>query len=279
MRARRLGWLLAMAAVAWVAFEAGQRQQASRAGAAAAPLKALTAGERGAAQRFFAKATELRQRFIAVAAAAERRGEMAVREPLQRAMAAAAKGDAGSVEGQLRLAEAALEGETAAARRDEPATVLALVQQIEPAVKLGQELMTEGYTAAGRLVERAAWHFQQKQFAESARMLALSAQLLGAGGSTAAPATNAPPWFVAMARAPSLDADRARAEAAVQICEAAAAAEAPSRAAAALIERARRELDGGQAAEALWWAGVALPAMGMTEEAIAAAANPEEEER
>jgi hypothetical protein len=47
----------------------------------------------------------------------------------------------------------------------------------------------------------------------------------------------------------------------------------------ALIERARRELDGGQPAEALWWAGVALPAMGMTEEAIAAAAKPAEEER
>ena len=279
MRAKRFTWLLGMAAVAWVAFEAGQRQQTSRAGAAAAPLKTLTAVERGAAQRFFAKATELRQRFIAVAAAAERRGEMAVREPLQRAMAAAAKGDAGSVEGQLRLAEAALEGETAAARRDEPAAVLALIQQIEPVVKLGQELMTEGYTAAGKLVTRAGWHFQQKQFAESARMLALSAELLGAGGSTAAPASNAPPWFVAMARPPSLDADRARAEAAVQICEAAAAAEAPSRTAAALIERARRELDGGQAAEALWWAGVALPAMGMTEEAIAASAKPEEEQR
>ena len=40
-----------------------------------------------------------------------------------------------------------------------------------------------------RLVELAAWHFQQKQFAESARMLALSAQLLGAGGSAAATAT------------------------------------------------------------------------------------------
>jgi hypothetical protein len=234
-------------------------------------LKTLSAAERGAAQRFFAKAPELRQRFVSVASAAERRNDVAIREPLQRALAAAAKSDMAAVETHLRLAEVALDGETSSAPRDEPQSVLALVQQIEPAVKLGQELMTEGHTASGKLVARAAWHFQQKQFAESARMLALSAQLLGAGGS-AAVTTNAPAWFVAMARAPSLDADRRRAEAAVQICEAAAASEPPARGVATLIERARRELDAGRPAEAFWWAAVALPAMGMTEEAIAAAA-------
>jgi hypothetical protein len=261
--------------VAWGAFEVGQRWHVSQAGAAA-PLKALSASERGAAQRFFAKAPELRQRFIAVASAAERRNESGVSEPLQRALAAAAKGDAVSVETQLSLAEAALDGETATARRDEPQSVLALVQQIEPAVKLGHELMTESYAAAGKLVTRAAWHFQQKQFAESVRMLSLGAQLLGANASTATPTTDAPAWFAAMARPPSLNADRRRAEAAVQICEAAAASEPPSRVVAALIERARRELDAGRPAEAFWWAGVTLPAMGMTEEAISAAAKEEE---
>jgi hypothetical protein len=267
MRVKRSAWLLLIALVAWAAFEAGQRRNSPT----AAPLKVLSAAERGAAQRFFTKALELRQRFIAVASAAERRNDATVREPLQRALAAAAKGDAASVEAQLRLAEADFDGETSAARPDEPQSVLALVQQIEPAVKMGQELMTEGYAAADKLVARAAWQFQQKQFAESAWMLALSAQLLGAGGS-AAVTTNAPAWFVAMARAPSLDADRRRAEAAVQICEAAAASEPPARGVATLIERARRELDAGRPAEAFWWAAVALPAMGMTEEAIAAAA-------
>lgn len=275
MRARRSAWLLVMALVAWAAFEAGQRPH----GPTAAPLKTLNASERGAAQRFFAKAPALRQQFIAVASAAERRGDVAVREPLQRALAAAANGDAAIVETQLRSAEAALDGETAAARRDEPQSVLALVHQIEPAVKLGQELMTEGYAAAGKLVARAGWHFQQKQHTESARMLALSAQLLGASGSATTATTNAPAWFVTMARAPSLDADRRRAEAAVQICEAAAASEPPSRVVAALVERARRELDAGRPAEAYWWAAVALPAMGMTEEAIAAAASNEEARR
>lgn len=279
MRAKRSAWLLVMALVAWAAFETGQRRHAPQAGGAAAPLKALSAAERGAAQRFFAKAQELRRQFIAVASAGERRGDAAVRDPLQRALGAAAKGDAASVETQLRLAEAALDGEAAAVRRDEPQTVLALVQQIEPAVRLGQELMTEGYAAVGKLMARAARHFQQKQFAESARMLALSAQLLGASGSVTVTATNAPAWFVAMARAPVLDADQRRATAAVQICEAAAASEPPSRVVAALIERARRELDAGRPAEAFWWAGVALPALGMTEEAIAAAATPKEEER
>ncbi|MCX6907544.1 MAG: hypothetical protein NTY01_05820 [Verrucomicrobia bacterium] len=279
MRARRFAWLLVVALVAWAAFEAGQRRHSPQAGATAAPMKALNAAGRGAAQRFFAKAPELRRRFIAVASAGERLGDVTVSAPLQRALATAAKGDAASVETQLRLAEAALDGETAAARRDEPQSVLALVRQIEPAVKLGQELMTEGYTAAGKLVARAGWHFHQKQFAEAARMLALSAQLLGASGSAAAPATNAPAWFVAMSRPPPLDTDRRRAEAAVQICEAAAASEPPSRVVAALIERARRELDAGRPAEAFWWAGVALPAMDMTEEAIAAAATPAEETR
>ena len=89
MRARRFAWLLFASLVGWVAFQAGQRRHAPQADAVAAPLKAPAATGRGAAQRFFAKATEPRQRFIAVAAAAERRGEMAVREPLQRAMAAA----------------------------------------------------------------------------------------------------------------------------------------------------------------------------------------------
>lgn len=266
---------LLLAVVAWAAFAVGQRWHAPQAGATSTPLKALSPSERGATQRFFAKTPELRQRFTAVASAAERRKDTAIREPLQRALAAAAKGDAASVETQLRLAEVALDSETTAPQRDEPQSVLALVQQIEPAVKLGQELMTEGYTAAGKLVTRAAWHFQQKQFAESARMLALSAQLLGANDLATASTTNAPAWFVEMTRVPSLGANRQRAEAAVQICEAAAASEPPSRVVAALIERARRELDAGRPAEAFWWAGVALPALGMTEEAIAAAAKEE----
>ena len=263
---------LLLALVAWAAFEVGQRRHAPQ----AVPIKALGVAERGAAQRFFAKTPELRQRFVAVASAAERRNDTTIREPLQRALTAAAKGNAASVEVQLRLAEATLDGETTAARRDEPQTVLALVQQIEPAVKLGQELMTEGYAAAGRLVTRAAWQFQQKQFTESARMLSLGAQLLGASGSATTATTNTPAWFVAMARAPVLDADRQRAEAAVQICEASAASEMPSRAVAALVERARRELDAGRPGEAFWWAGVALPALGMTEEALAAVTQPKE---
>jgi hypothetical protein len=43
-----------------------------------------------------------------------------------------------------------------------------------------------------------------------------------------------------------------------------------------LVERARIELDAGRPAESYWWATVAMSALGMTEEAVAAAVVPAE---
>jgi len=80
-----------------------------------------------------------------------------------------------------------------------------------------------------------------------------------------------PEWFGALADAPSGTANKSQAEAAVSLAEAMTMSENPARPIASLVERARRELDAGRPGDACFWAGVALNALGMADEAVAAA--------
>jgi hypothetical protein len=75
-----------------------------------------------------------------------------------------------------------------------------------------------------------------------------------------------PEWFAALEPRPPADVDEAQARAAVELCEAMTASEPPSEAVAALVAKARRELEAGRLGEAHWWAEVALNALGMTHE-------------
>jgi hypothetical protein len=244
--------------------------------------KPLTAADRAAAQRFLGKNAAFRQRFVAAAAAAERReGDAAagIRGWLQRALAAAAVGNPAVLDAYLRLAEAALDGldsAPGAAGRGGPEAVMAEVQGLEPAVNLSRELMTEGYAAAEKVLARASWHLQANQVSQAGSLVDLAARLLGVGASAPTTVSTAPAWFVAMAQAPPTTADKARTEAAVRLCEAVATSESLGRVVFTLVERARRELDAGRTAEAYWWASVALRALGMTEESIVAAKTPAE---
>ncbi len=276
----RLVMLLVIVLIGWGLFSAWQLGQARRAvGEDRLDMAGkLTAGDRAAAQRFLAKTPALRRQFVAAASAAEKREDdpatvAAVRAALQRALAAAAANDAGAAGAHLRSAESALDGAGAVAGSGVE-TVIARVLQIEPAMRLGRELMTEGHAAAERLVARASWHHTAGRHGDALRLLDLALQLTGAEVSTAGAPTNAPAWFVEMSQAPPASADKARTEDAVRVCEAAAAA-APSRAVTILVGRARRELDAGRVAEAWWWASVALRALDMTEDAVAGAGSAE----
>ena len=73
-----------------------------------------------------------------------------------------------------------------------------------------------------------------------------------------------------MASRPTADVSQARARAAVDLCAAMAAAETPSAPVQRLVERVRREAKSGRLEEAYGWATVALAALGMSEEEIAA---------
>jgi hypothetical protein len=255
----------------------GRFGSAARLLAAPGPLSTV---ERAAAQRFFARAPESRQRFVAVVSAVERRtgdegAARGLRFGLQRALKAAAAGDAAAVDVQLRLAETELKdldfpsGGFGAG----PEALLARIQRLGPALSLGRDLLTEGYAAVEKLVARASWHFKANQHREAARLLDLAAQLIGEEGP--AP-TSAPAWFLKMAQAPVAAVDKGRAEAALKLCEAVTATESPGGVVGRLVERARTELDAGRAAESYWWATVAMSALGMTEEAVAAAVVPAE---
>jgi hypothetical protein len=52
-----------------------------------------------------------------------------------------------------------------------------------------------------------------------------------------------------------------------------AASQSPGELVVKVVKTARRELDGGSPSTASWWAVVALNALGMTDEAIRAAAE------
>lgn len=253
-----------------------------RAAADLGPSGPLSAAQRAAAGRWFDRAKELRKRFLAAATAAQRLDEDGadvgvVREALARALTAAADKDQATATVQIELAERALDeaelGGAAGAGGGDAQAVAALVRRMGPAFNLGQELLTEGHAAVEKLVGRASRHFQANQHRQAASLVRLAAELLGVEPS--APATAVmPKWFDALARSPSPSVPEAQARQVVALAEAMAASETPSKPVQTLLQKARRELEAGRPAEAYWWASVALNALGMSDEAIAAATEP-----
>jgi hypothetical protein len=140
-------------------------------------------------------------------------------------------------------------------------TTANLAVAIQPAFQLGQDLLAEGHASVDKIVRRAAWHAQRKEFAEAASLLGLAARLVGVE-SGARDSSKLPDWFTSLAEAPLSTAEREAAEAAVSLAEAMAASETPSEPVQRIVEKARREADAGRMAEAAWWSSVALAALG-----------------
>jgi len=284
---RTIRGLLLAGLVLWALTATWQLWQTRRATSSSAPPRAITAAERIAASRFLAKAADLRGKFVAVATAAERREGFGadvtvVRHSLQRMLLEAAAGDRAGVQSQLRLAEVSLDraDSSTVGRGDSPDAVIERLRQVEPALLLNKELMTEGCAAAEKLVARAGWCFQTNQFSQAVMLVDLAGQLLG--GCPPVPPVEkaeAPKWFLAMAHAPPAAGDKRRAEEAVRLCESIIASQAPSRAVLVVVDRARRELDAGRFAEATWWTSVAMDALGMAGQAGPEAGAAAREER
>lgn len=243
------------------------------------PLQEPTAEERAAAQRFFGKAPEVRKRFLAAAAAARQQevedvDVSAVRDALGRALAAAIRNDQQKAVKQIEMAETALDqadlGLAGGLSEGGREAVAELVRRIGPAFDLGRELMTEGHTAAEKLLDRAGRHYRAKEYRQAASLVRLAAELLGVELPPPAVAV-VPKWFDELGRQPLADAPQPQAAAAVELCRAMAASQPPSSPVKTLIDKAARELDAGRPAEAYWWATAALSSLGMTDEAIAAA--------
>lgn len=256
----------------------GQFAEAAR---TLSPAVHLPSSQQDAAKRFLGRQKALRQRLLAAATAAEKRqrdgGDVtAVRAALARALEAAARGDESAVRSQLDAAEAVLDrsgaGGAAEAWPAGPAGIAARAAGLESAVRVGQELMTESFAAAGRLIGRAAWHCRNQQYDEAAGLLDLAAGLLGVSPAPSE-TRQMPGWFLDLAEAPPPAPDAARAQAAVQLAEAVARAETPGPTVTALVDKARREFDAGRVAEADWWASVALAALAMDPAAAESAAD------
>ena len=174
----------------------------SAAEAEAAPPKPPSAQQKAAAQRFFARAADMRKRFLAAAAAALAREKdgadvSVVRDALARALLAAARDEEAAVAGQIRLAETALDGTAhgggAATPGGGPGAILELIRKIGPSFNLGRELMTEGHPAADKLMSRASWHCQARQYNQAALQIRLAAGLLAVELPSPA-ADRAPSW-------------------------------------------------------------------------------------
>ncbi len=234
---------------------------------------------KAAAQRFFAGEEEARARYIAVATSAEmvEQGGTdagAIRFALARALTAAAEGDRAKTIAAVELAESALEAsDTAgAAIGDGPAAVARWVQTIGPAFNLGRDLMTEGHAAAEKLVARASAHAKAREYKRAASLIRLAAELLAV--ELAPPISSATPgWFNELKPRVSDCIEPSQAAAAVELCETMAGSSSGGPI-ATMCNRARRELIAGRVCEAHWWASVALNALGMTDEAIAAETMP-----
>jgi hypothetical protein len=245
------------------------------------PVEPPTGEEKMRAQRFFAVATPLRDRFVAAAAQAktlEADGADvgSIRDALSRALAAAAGSDAKGVTLQIGLAEKAIADTdfpvSGSAGAGSAEAVVALVRRIEPAYQLGRDLMTEGHAAVDKLVGRASEYSQAGEHRKAVSLLRVAAGLLGVDPEAETGAVS-PSWFRDLTPADEAAVSQARASAEVELAEAMAASQSPDELLVIVIKRARRELDGGSPGAASWWATVALNALGMTDEAIRAAAN------
>jgi hypothetical protein len=252
--------------------------------AALGPVEPPTGEEKMRAQRFFAAAMPLRDRFVAAAAQAKTLeadgAELgSVRDALSRAIAAAAGRDTDGVVNQLELAETALADMdflvSGAIGAGSAEAVVALVRRIEPAYQLGRDLMTEGHAAAEKLVGRASEYFRAGEHRKAVSLLRLAAGLLGMDPDAETGAV-VPSWFQELTPADGAPVSQARASAEVELAEAMAASQSPHELVVIVINKARRELDGGSPRAASWWATVGLNALGMTDEAIRAAASREQ---
>jgi hypothetical protein len=244
---------------------------------ALAPPAQLSSDQLQSAKGFLGERGPLRQRLLDATKTArdfERQGgdATAARAALALGLAAAARGDAAALTQQLELAESALDplagNQTHNGWPTGEAGIAARVARLEPAVQLGQDLLTEGHAAAARLIGRAAWHCEAEQFAEAAALLDLAAQLLAVQPADYPDEQRLPSWFQQLAQAPPPSADATRTQEAVQLAEAVVQSEGTGAALEALVAKARRELDAGRVAEASWWAEVALEALAMDAGAV-----------
>lgn len=242
------------------------------------PSTTISPAQKAAAERFFGQHAELQEQLVAAASDAqtiEQDGDdvTAVRTVLARALAAAARGDRSAVSLHLELAQAAVEaivsGETGAAVAG-PQAVAGLLQQMGPSFQFGRDLMTESHTAVEKLLRRARQHYGEEDFAQAAAFVRLAAQLSGVEPNATA-ADSPPDWFDSLQGTVPPTTAEATAVAAVQLCQSMAAADEPSPPVRTLIRNAKRELSAARATDAFWWATVALNALGMSDEQIAAA--------
>jgi hypothetical protein len=236
-----------------------------------ASVESITPEQRAAANKFFVEQNLLRRPYVAAvnaARVAEREGAdvEVVRVALKRALLAASRGDHSSVEAQVGAAHAALEalsyGEAAPATAPTEDTVAGLLAQVGPSFLAGRELLLEGHGAVENLLRRARRHYEDGDYGKTAALTRLAAELSGVDASAVA-AADVPAWFQSLPPATPAGADRRSAESAVGLCESMAASSEPSKPVSRLIRNAKRELAAERFDEALWWARVALNALGL----------------
>lgn len=254
-------------------------------GDALMPVVPPGADERVAASKFLREHSELRSRLLAITEtaqglAADGDDVKPVREALARAYRGAIEADQATVATQLDLSERILagveSGTSATGGSIDEQTVSQLVKAIEPAYLLSQDLMTEGGTAAEKVLVVAAREAGEKRYAQAATAIRLAGQLLGAQMALS-PEAEMPQWFIELSQRSIPEASQQQATAAVELAEAMSLSMTPSDTVAALLRKARRELDGGRFNTSAWWAGITLNALGMSDTAIASATASGEE--
>jgi hypothetical protein len=236
-----------------------------------------TATQRQTAQRFFAAHPDLRERFLTATAAAQTAEEVAPsdarRASLGRAFLAAAGRDVAALQAELTIVEQAImqsseTGRTSGATNSREVFV-EMLGRFGPGFDVSRTLAFEGHVAVEKLLARARRHAADQEYAQAAGLVQLAARLLSL--DMAEPAeTHVPTWFDKLVYVPPKPADRAHAEAAVSLCAAMTAAEKPSAVIGELVGRAQRALKTQRWTDAFWWAGVALSALGVNEQAVAA---------
>ncbi len=261
-------------------------RQAWHLGDALAPVQPPNPDERAATSKFLKKHPELRSRLLSVTdtardLATDGDDVAPVREALARAYRGAVQADKATVTTHLDLAErmlAAVEsGASPSSGPIDEQAVKQLAKTIDPAYQLSQDLMTEGGAAAEKVLVVAAREATEKHYAQAATAIRLAGELLGAQMALASE-SEMPEWFVVLAKCEIPNADQRQATAAVKLAEAMSLSMTPSDTVAALLRKARRELDRGRCDTAAWWAGVTLNALGMSDAAIAAATTSSEED-
>lgn len=255
-------------------------------GNALSPVASPTDDQRVVATEFFVEHSDMRTRFLAATDAArdlasgdeETEG---IRWALGKAYRAAIENNQEAFSRQLDLAEKGLalisSGAAGTAGPANEQMVTDLVASIDPAYRFSQDLMLEGGAAAEKVLIVAVRNFSAGQHVEAASAVRLAGELLGVQ-ATASPRSPLPEWFKTLAEREIPSADARKATTAVELAEAMALSATPSDAIAALLKKARRELDAQRNDTACWWAAVTLNAMGMSDAAIAAATSGNEED-